>query len=194
VTAACSLRAAIPADAPAMAAILSDRIDATPRMPRLHSRAKDRCVLTAKDARGGAPVTLLDATVAGLPVLCDGWLSRPCVAAPAPGRGPGSARVQSAPAAGPVSLWCLQANGAASAFSLRHGLIETARTDGAATAEHLPDIRLESPGLAATKATGLQSARPSHFSGSKYPGGVRGGKASPAGRPAERAETRRSRP
>jgi len=42
-----------------------------------------------------------------------------------------------------VRLWTFQANTAAQQFYLRHGFVETQRTDGAGNDEHLPDVRFE---------------------------------------------------
>ncbi|WP_425459521.1 GNAT family N-acetyltransferase [Histidinibacterium lentulum] len=154
-------------------------------MPRLHTREEDLGFIGGEVATGGATVALLNATVAGFSILRDRWLSCLYVAAPARGCGLGSSLLQQAQARGPLSLWCFQANEPALAFYRRHGLTETARTDGADNAERLPDIRLESPGLpgpghASPKVPGPLIAPPPHFSGRRYSGGS-GGQRPPAG-------------
>ncbi len=131
------IRPARSGDAGALAVVLSDWIDATPWMPRLHSRAEDRAfvaglidraeVLTEADGRGF--------------IACEGGEVRALhLAAEVRGRGLGAALLAELGERA-LTLWTFEANTAAVAFYRRAGFVEIARTDGASNAENLPDIR-----------------------------------------------------
>jgi ribosomal protein S18 acetylase RimI-like enzyme len=135
------LRPARPADARPIAKILSDFIDDTSWMPRLHSRADDLGFCCRMVDGGGVTVAVADRvvgfvrlrgeTVEALYVDCD-WRDR----------GIGSALLDTAKSgAGRLDLWTFVANRRAQAFYLGHGFVEVAQTDGSGNAEGLPDIR-----------------------------------------------------
>ena len=133
-----------PEDAPGIAAILTDWIDATPWMPRVHSHEDDRGFGRMLVDKGWTHV-LRDRDVV------QAFLSRDedevhalYVARGARGRGLGKALLDQAKAARPrLALYTFQANLSAQRFYLREGFLEIARTDGADNDEHLPDIRYE---------------------------------------------------
>lgn len=133
------VRRAIPGDAPALGAILSDWIDETPWMPRLHRRDEDRGfvagLIRAADVWTNAQRT-------GFVARTDDEVTALYLAAPARGRGLGSVLLNTARAGrDALALWTFQANGAAIAFYLREGFTEADRTDGE-NDEGLPDVRL----------------------------------------------------
>jgi GNAT superfamily N-acetyltransferase len=139
-----TLRLARPDDAEALGAILSDWIDETPWMPRLHSREDDAEFV----ARLIANTTVTLAEDSG---VAQGFLARAkaevlalYVAAPARGQGLGGTLVADAKTRSPrLWLWTFQANEPARRFYERQGFAITEQTGGEANDEGLPDIRLE---------------------------------------------------
>ena len=132
-----SVRRATPEDAPAMAAILSDWIDATEWMPRLHTREEDAAFCAS---------LVPDAWVAGereaFMALRDGEIPALYVAEGVRRQGHGRALLDHAKALSPaLSLWTFRANAPARAFYAAQGFEEAARTEGE-NEERLPDIRL----------------------------------------------------
>lgn len=135
------LRAARALDAGAVGAILSEFVDATPWLPRIHSRAEDlahaaRMIdlgwVTLAD-QGGKIVGFLGRNIADLNALY--------VTSDARDDGVGSALIRNAQAqSATLKLWTFQANESAQRFYRRHGFCETQRTDGAGSDEGLPDI------------------------------------------------------
>ena len=135
-----SVRRAEPGDAVALGAVLSDWIDATVWMPRLHSRDDDRdfvgrlierCdVWTDDEARGflarsGQEVTAL------------------YVARSARRHGLGRRLLEAAKEGQEtLSLWTFQINADAIRFYEREGFREVKRTNGADNDEGLPDVRM----------------------------------------------------
>lgn len=135
-----SLRPAAPEDAPAMGAILSDWIDGTAWMPRLHTRAEDRGF-----AAGIVPRSVVWAKddVQGFLTLDGPQVDCLYVAEAERGRGIGRALLDHAKSrAKRLELWTFDANEAARRFYAREGFQEVERTDGAGNAERLPDVRL----------------------------------------------------
>ncbi|MFM2354976.1 MAG: hypothetical protein RLZZ528_712 [Pseudomonadota bacterium] len=138
------LAPATPGDAAALGAILSDWIDATGWLPRLHTRDEDRGfvahliaahqVIVARDGGGPAGFIVIDGTT----------ISALYLAQAARGRGIG-AQLLSAAKSGreTLSLWTFQANAGARRFYLREGFREVEWTDGAGNEALLPDVRLE---------------------------------------------------
>jgi GNAT superfamily N-acetyltransferase len=140
------LRPARSTDAGRVGAILSQFIDATPWMPRLHSRAQDVAFAGRMIDKGWvtvAEVTPEDA-VCGFLALDAGDVAALFVAAELRGSGIGSSLLGHAKAeSAALSLWTFEANGGALRFYQRHGFRETARGDGTGNEEGLPDVRLE---------------------------------------------------
>ena len=136
-----TLRPASPADAPGMGAILSDWIDGTPWMPRLHTRAADAafcaglvpCATVAE--AGGEVAAFLARDGAEIGALHVAGAHRR--------RGLGSALLAAAQgAADRLALRTFAANAPARAFYAANGFAETGGTDGD-NEEGLPDIRLD---------------------------------------------------
>ena len=135
------LRPAIPADAARLAAILSDWIDETDWMPRLHTREEDAGFVAGLIDR--MPVMTADAPG---PV---GFLARDgedivalYLAPEARGRGIGKALLDAAKGeSARLALWTFVANEGARAFYAREGFVEDRRTGGE-NDEKLPDVRL----------------------------------------------------
>ena len=134
------LRHATPLDAGALGAILSDWIDATPWMPRLHTRAEDIAHMGTLIGRGWV-------TVAGEPAK--GFLAREAgfvhalyVDETARGCGIGTALLSDAMQnALRLELWTFEANSAAHRFYEGAGFRLAETTDGASNDEGLPDRR-----------------------------------------------------
>ena len=119
-----------------MAAILSDWIDATPWMPRIHTRDEDAafCASLVPDAW---------VTEAGFLALREKDIPALYVARAARRQGRGRALLDYAKSLSPaLSLWTFEANVPARAFYAAQGFEEIGRTDGD-NDEGLPDIRLE---------------------------------------------------
>lgn len=143
------LRPATEADAPALAAILSDWIDATPWMPRRHSRLEERgfvlrliremtvTVAMAPGATGGP------ARPRGFLARRDGFIHALYLAPQARRRGLGRRLLDAAKAEAPaLELWVFQANAPARAFYRAQGFAEAESGDGSGNDEGLPDLRL----------------------------------------------------
>ncbi|MBM1221510.1 GNAT family N-acetyltransferase [Ponticoccus sp. SC2-23] len=134
-----SLRPASLDDAPALGTILSDWIDETVWMPRLHSRAEDRGFVEGliRDAE-----VWTDETRSGFVARSGEEVPALYLAPGARGRGLGAELLNAARTRREsLGLWTFQANSRAVAFYLREGFTEAHRTEGD-NAEGLPDIRL----------------------------------------------------
>jgi GNAT superfamily N-acetyltransferase len=137
-------------DIPDLAAMLSDWIDATPWMPRIHTRDEDRAFVAGlartrhfRVARDGATLGFLARSGAEIEALY--------VAGCARRRGVGTALVAEAVAEEPMlHLWTFQANQMARAFYAARGFVETDLTDGSRNDERLPDVRMEWKGQTVT--------------------------------------------
>lgn len=136
------VRAARSTDAGTVGAILSEFIDTTDWMPRVHTRAEDLSFAGMMISRGWVSVAAEDGVVVGF-AACDGAdLNALYVAKGARGRGVGSALLETLKAEREtLELWTFEANTGAHRFYERNGFVEVARTDGATNDEKLPDIR-----------------------------------------------------
>ena len=140
----CQISAAWPADALACGAIMSEWIEETPWMPRVHSRVEDRGFLETMIGRGWVLVARGGDVVEGFLIRDQQEVHALYVKREARSRGVGKALLLRAKAVEPVlKLWTFQANRRAQSFYLREGFIETGRSDGAGNDEGLPDIRYE---------------------------------------------------
>ncbi|MCK8483205.1 GNAT family N-acetyltransferase [Aliiroseovarius sp. S2029] len=133
---------ATPADAPAIANILTGWNAATPWMPRVHSRRSEKGFARLLVDRGWTIVAQDRGRVVGF-LSRDGDEVHALYLIPAArGQGIGKALLDDAKAAVPrLSLYTFQANAGACRFYRREGFTEAFRTDGAGNDEHLPDIR-----------------------------------------------------
>ena len=136
------LRPATEADAPLLAAILGDWVEATPWMPRLHTRDEDRAFLGSLVAKGQVTVAVEDDRPCAFLGRDGTEIGQLYVAEGCRRRGIGRALLDHAKEAShELWLWCFEANRAARAFYEAEGFAEDHRTDGAGCEERLPDIR-----------------------------------------------------
>jgi len=134
--------AARPADAPMIGAILSDWIDETDWMPRIHTRAQEQVFAADLVARGWVSVARSRGEVAGFLARNGAEVVALYVARSARGCGVGTALLAQAKRRSPrLALWTFQLNHAARAFYEAREFHEIARTGGAGNDEKLPDIR-----------------------------------------------------
>lgn len=138
-----NLRPARSTDAGKVGAILSEFIDTTSWMPRIHTRAEDIGFCATMIDRGWVTVAVSDGV--------DGFLAQDgeevsClyVSNAAQGNGVGKALLDHAKQrADRLELWTFQANDGARRFYAREGFVELRETDGARNDENLPDVFLE---------------------------------------------------
>lgn len=133
---------ATPAEAPAIANILTGWIAATPWIPRVHSRRSEKEFARILVDRGWTKVARDRGRALGF-LARDGAEVHALYLSPAArGQGIGKALLDEAKAVCPeLSLYAFQANEGACRFYRREGFSEEFRTDGAGNDEHLPDIR-----------------------------------------------------
>jgi GNAT superfamily N-acetyltransferase len=135
---------ATPQDASAIAQILSDWIDETEWMPRLHTRVGD--VEFCLGLIGAGQVRLLRGPggIAGFLAREGDYVPALYLAPPWRGQGFGTRLLDDAKALSPgrLWLWTFQANARARRFYLRAGFHEAELTDGADNQEHLPDVKM----------------------------------------------------
>ena len=137
-----ALRPARLTDAGKVGAILSEFVDQTDWMPRLHSRAEDIAHADAMIARGWVTVAERDGQIVGFAATEGSDLDALYVARDAQGSGVGRALLKYLQAEHEaLNLWTFQANTKAQDFYRAHGFSETGRTDGSSNDEGLPDIR-----------------------------------------------------
>ena len=138
------LRKARSTDAGAVGAILSEFVDTTDWMPRIHTRAEDLAHAGAMIARGWVTVAELDSGVAGFAAQDGKDLDALYVRAALRGQGIGSMLLSHIKKDSElIELWTFQANRKAQDFYVKHGFTELRRTDGGANDERLPDIRFQ---------------------------------------------------
>lgn len=139
-----SIRPARSTDAGAVGAILSEFIDTTPWMPRIHTRAEDIGFAGHMIDKGWVSVAELAGQVTGFAAREAEGLHALYVAAAARRAGIGSALLRACQAqVQRLELWTFQANAGAQAFYVRHGFTAVEHTDGVGNDEGLPDIRFE---------------------------------------------------
>ena len=131
-------------DAPAIGAILSDWIDETDWMPRIHKREDEQAFAADLVARGWVTVARRRGEVVGFLARDGAEVVALYVAHSARGQGVGTALLARAKRRSPrLALWTFQFNRAAQAFYAAQGFREVARTGGAGNDEKLPDIRYQ---------------------------------------------------
>ena len=136
------LRKARSTDAGAVGANLSEFIDTTDWMPRIHTRAEDLAHAGALIARGWVTVAEQDGDVVGFAAQDGHDLDALYVRSDARGCGVGSEFIENLKKElEHIELWTFQENRDAQRFYERHGFVEVMRTDGARNDEKLPDIR-----------------------------------------------------
>lgn len=141
---AAHLRAARSTDAGAVGGILSEFVDATDWMPRLHSRAQDIGFAGQMIDRGWVTVAEQNGVVAGFSACRAQDIQAFYIARHSRRCGIGSALLKDLQSkAEQLSLWTFQANAAAQAFYRAHGFVVVEQTDGAGNDEGLPDSRME---------------------------------------------------
>ncbi len=138
------LRVARDMDAGAVGAILSEFIDTTPWMPRIHTRAQDLAHAARMIGFGWVSLADHQGDVLGFMARNGEEIDALYVTQKARGQGVGTALLQHAQAMSPrLELWTFQENTGAQRFYERHGFTETRRTDGTDNDEGLPDILYE---------------------------------------------------
>lgn len=131
-------------DAGAVGAILSEFVDTSDWMPRIHTRAEDIAHAARMIDLGWVHVAKDNGTVIGFCARNGDDLDSLYVIAEKRGQGVGAALLRHAQSAvDRLELWTFQANEGAQRFYLRHGFVEVQRTDGSGNDERLPDIQYE---------------------------------------------------
>jgi len=139
-----NLRMARDLDAGAVGAILSEFVDTSDWMPRIHTRAEDIAHAARMIDLGRVHVAEDKGTVVGFCARNGDDLDALYVIAEKRGQGVGAALLRHAQSAvDRLELWTFQANEGAQRFYLRHGFVEVQRTDGSGNDERLPDIQYE---------------------------------------------------
>lgn len=137
-----TIDAAQPADAPQLALILSDWIDQTPWMPRLHSRDADRAHVTDLIRSGGVLTARRDGTPVGFLFERDCHLGALYLDPSERGKGLGKRLLDRLKEeCDTIGLWTFEANEPARRFYEREGFRVIERTEGD-NPEGLPDIRM----------------------------------------------------
>jgi GNAT superfamily N-acetyltransferase len=131
-------------DAGAVGAILSEFVDTSDWMPRIHTRAEDIAHAARMIDLGRVHVAEDNGTVIGFYARNGDDLDALYVIEEKRGQGVGAALLRHAQSAvDRLELWTFQANEGAQRFYLRHGFVEVQRTDGSGNDERLPDIQYE---------------------------------------------------
>ena len=137
-----ALRPAQPTDAGSVGAILSAFVDATPWMPRIHTRAEDIAHAGLLIAHGWVTVAEDETGVLGFIARDGATIHARYVSRAARGQGVGLLLLEAAQEAGDrLELWTFEANAGANRFYERAGFTLAERTDGSGNDEGLPDRR-----------------------------------------------------
>lgn len=137
-----TIDAAQPTDTTPLATILSDWIDQTPWMPRLHSRDADRAHVADLIRSGGVLTARRDGMPVGFLFERDCHLGALYLDAGSRGQGVGKHLLDRLKEdCDTIDLWTFEANAAARRFYEREGFRAVERTEGD-NAEGLPDIRM----------------------------------------------------
>jgi len=138
------LRKARSTDAGKTGAIMSEFIDTTDWMPRIHTRAEDIGFCASMIDRGWMTIAERDGDVVGFLARNGSKVNALYVANAAQGSGFGKALLDGAKAGREaLELWTFQANAGARRFYLREGFREVRTTEGQANDEGLPDVFLQ---------------------------------------------------
>ena len=135
------IRSAQPLDAGAVGQILSEFVDTTDWIPRLHSRAEDISFVGSMIDRGWVRVFEKD-TILGFIARDNQEICALYVARSMRGKGIGKAFLEDAKQdTQRLELWVFQSNMRAQKFYMREGFKEVEHTDGQRNEEKLPDIK-----------------------------------------------------
>ena len=138
------LRPARSTDAGKVGGILSEFIDSTDWMPRIHTRAQDIGFAGYMIDRGWVTVAEAGGQVSGFAACEAEQVHALYVAGHARRGGIGSALLSALKTQVKLlRLWTFKANVEAQAFYLRHGFRVVGETAGAGNDEGIPDMRLE---------------------------------------------------
>ena len=144
-TAGLVLRAAVPEDAAALAAIhLAARVSAG--IPNLHDEDDVRRFHGRLIAGSTVQVAEQDGIPVGYAAVHDGWLDQMYVAPAHHRRGIGRALLAWARRSGDLRLYVFAHNAQAIAFYRAHGAVQIAESDGRTNEERLPDLTLRLTG------------------------------------------------
>ena len=137
-----TLRPARSTDAGKVGAILSEFIDTTDWMPRIHTRAEDIGFCAMMIDRGWVTVVERDG-ITGFLAQNGDEVNCLYVANSARGQGIGKSLLDYAKEdRDQLELWTFQANEGARRFYAREGFTETEHSDGQRNDEKLPDVKL----------------------------------------------------
>lgn len=137
------LRVAKSTDAGIVGGILSEFVDTTAWMPRLHTRAEELESAALMIDLGWVTIAETNGEAVGFMALNGSELNALYVAQTARGQGVGAALLQQAQAtAQTIIVWTFQANTGAQRFYQRHEFGEISRSDGSSNDEGLSDVCL----------------------------------------------------
>jgi GNAT superfamily N-acetyltransferase len=140
---AITLRPAQATDAGKAATAMTEFVDTTSWMPRMHTRAEDIGFVGMMIERGWVTVALYRGQIVGFLAQEDADIQALYVQKTAQGLGCGAALLKHAQSVtNQLSLWTFQANTSAIGFYAAHGFSEVEHTSGAKNDEYLPDIRM----------------------------------------------------
>jgi ribosomal protein S18 acetylase RimI-like enzyme len=131
-------------DAGTVGAILGANVDATPWLPRVHSRAEEIMFVADMIDAGWVTTARTDAGVVGFLALQYTEIQGLYVAPEVQNRAVGTALLDHAKACSTrLGLWSFTANTGANRFYERAGFCAVRHTDGAGNDVGLPDVRYE---------------------------------------------------